>query len=118
MIFRIKHYIVNQGKTEIFNKFFQSHLLPIQKRHGAKLIGRWQNADGRRITALWSYDTVEHYKFIENKVKNDPDSIKAQQYQKQELAPLFQATSESFLESTLPLELTEIAHLEQLHSST
>ena len=115
MIFRIKHYIITQGKTDIFNKFFQSHLLPIHKKHGARLIGRWQNEDGRRITILWCYNTVAHYTFVEDQVKTDPDSIKAQEYQKQELTPLFQATSENFLTSTLPLELTELAHLEQVH---
>lgn len=112
MIFRIKHYIIAQGKTDIFNKFFQGHLLPIQKRHGARLVGRWQNQDGRRITALWGYKSIEHYQLIESRIKSDPDSIKAQDYRKQELAPLYQATSESFLHSTVPLELTELAHLQ------
>jgi len=112
MIFRIKHYIITEGKTDIFNKFFQGHLLPIQKRHGAKLVGRWQNAEGKRITALWGYDSIEHYKLIESRVKTDPDSIKAQKYRQQGLAPLFQATSEGFLHSTVPLELTELAHLQ------
>lgn len=113
MIFRLKQYIITQGKTDLFNKFFQGHLLPIQKRHGARLVGRWQNGDGKRITALWSYDSVEHYKLIESRVKTDPDSIKAQEYRQQELAPLFQATSESFLQSTVPLELTELSHLKE-----
>jgi len=114
MIFRLKQYIITQGKTEVFNKFFQGHLLPVQKRHGARLVGRWQSDDAKRITALWCYDSVEHYKFIEAKVKADPDAIKAQEYRKQELAPLFQATSESFLHSTVPLELTELAHLQAI----
>ncbi len=116
MIFRLKQYIITQGKTEIFNKFFQGHLLPIQKRHGAKLIGRWQSDDAKRITSLWCYDSIGHFKLIEEKVKTDPDSIKAQAYRQQELAPLFQATSESFLHSTVPLELTELAHLNQVHN--
>ena len=116
MVFRLKQYVITQGKTDIFNKFFHGHLLPIQKRHGARLVGRWQSADAKRISALWCYNSIEHYKLIEAKVKTDPDSIKAQAYRQEELAPLYQATSEGFLHSTVPLELTELAHLQQVHS--
>ncbi len=36
MYFRFRRYSVVSGKTEAFNDFFLSYLLPIQRRHGAK----------------------------------------------------------------------------------
>jgi hypothetical protein len=31
----------------VFHEFFRTHLLPIQLRHGARLVGRWKTEDGR-----------------------------------------------------------------------
>ncbi len=57
MYFRFRRYSVVSGKTEAFNDFFLRHLLPIQRRHGAKLVGRWQTEDRGEIVVLWAYDS-------------------------------------------------------------
>ena len=113
MIFRLRQYKVVPGKIKIFNKFFRQHLLPVQKRYGARLIGRWQTEDDKLITALWVYDSIEQYKSIQAKVRTDPDSIKAQEFRRAELNPLFTETQEAFMVSTIPLNWTELSHLEE-----
>ncbi len=77
MYFRFRRYSVVSGKTEAFNDFFLSYLLPIQRRHGAKLVGRWQTEDGGEIVVLWAYDSKESYEAIADRVSSDPDSVKA-----------------------------------------
>ena len=111
-MFRLRQYKVAPGKTETFNAFFREYLLPVQKRYGARLIGRWQTEDGGRIAALWFYDNLEEYKKIQANVRADPDSVRAQAYRRAELNPLYTETEEVFMVSTVPLDWTELAHLE------
>ena len=113
MIFRLRQYKVAPGKIDVFNAFFRERLLPVQKRYGARLIGRWQTEEGKFIAALWVYDSIEQYKSIQAKVRVDPDSIKAQEFRRAELNPLFTETEESFMVSTVPLDWTELSHLEE-----
>ena len=112
MTFRIRRYEVVPGKTEAFNDFFLTRLFPVQKRHGARLVGRFQTDDGLQIVAVWVYQSFEHYKEVQGLVAEDADSIAAQEYRRQVLEPLFTATAESFTTSTVPMALTELAHLE------
>ena len=56
MIFRLRQYKVAPEKIDVFNTFFRERLLPVQKRYGACLIGRWQTENGNRVAALWVYD--------------------------------------------------------------
>ena len=112
MIFRLRQYKVAPGKTEVFNSFFQERLLPVQKRYGACLVGRWQTENGDRIAALWVYDSVEQYKAIQAKVRVDSDLIAALEFRRANLDPLFTETEEAFMISTVPLNLTELSHLE------
>ncbi len=111
MMFRLRQYKVAPGKIDVFNAFF-SELLPVQKRYGARLVGRWQAEDGKRIVALWAYDDLEQYEAIQANVRADPDSVKAQEYRRAELNPLFTETEEAFMVSTVPLNWTELTHLE------
>jgi NIPSNAP len=32
-----------------FHDFFRRYLLPVQLRHGARLVGRWETEDGRVV---------------------------------------------------------------------
>jgi 8-oxo-dGTP diphosphatase len=84
----------------------------VQQRYGAKLVGRWQTEDGSRIVALWVYESTEHYEAIQKQVNTDPDSVKAQEFRKRELEPLFIEREENLMVSTVPFSLTELAHLE------
>jgi hypothetical protein len=58
---------VAPDKINVFNNFFQERLLPVQKRYGASLVGRWQTEDGNHIAALWVYKSIEQYKAIQAK---------------------------------------------------
>ena len=112
MMFRIRRYKVVPGKTESFNDFFLTRQFPVQKRHGARLVGRFQTDDGLQIVAVWVYQSFDHYKEVQSLVAEDADSIAAQEYRRQVLEPLFTETDESFMTSTVPMALTELSHLE------
>ncbi len=111
MYFRFRRYSVVPGKTAAFNDFFLRHLLPIQERHRAKLVGRWQTEDGGEIVVLWAYDSKESYEAIADRVSSDPDSVKAQEYRQRHLDPLYTSMEEKLLVSTVPLSYTLLAHL-------
>ena len=111
MIFRCRRYTVAPGKTEVFTQFFRERLLPVQRRHGARLVGRWQTEDGAEIVAIWAYASHEAYRAIEARVRADPQSVAAQEYRRRHLDPLYTATTESFMRSTVPLEMTALGQL-------
>ena len=113
MIFRLRQYKVVPGKTDVFNSFFQERLFPVQKRYGACLVGRWQTEDGNHIAALWVYNNVEQYKAIQAKVRVDRDLITALEFRRANLDPLVTETEEAFMMSTVPLNSTELSHLER-----
>lgn len=112
MLFRYRHYRVVPGKTALFNDLFQEWLLPIQLRHGARLVGRWQTEDGSEIFALWAYEDMAAYRAIEARVRADPQSTEVQRYRRANLDPLVTEVQQQFLFSTLPLHLTALAHLD------
>lgn len=113
MLFRYRHYRVVPEKTALFNDFFQKWLLPIQLRHGAQLVGRWQTEDGSEIIALWAYESTEAYHAIERQVRDDPQSVEAQRYRWANLDPLVTEVNQQLMFSTLPLHLTTLAHLDR-----
>jgi NIPSNAP len=47
MIYRMRIYQTVRENLPLFHEFFRSYLLPVQLRHGARLIGRWEAEDGR-----------------------------------------------------------------------
>lgn len=54
---------IYQAVTEnlpVFHEFFCAFLLPVQLRHGARLVGRWETEDGR-VVAIWEYDDRAAY---------------------------------------------------------
>jgi len=63
---------------EIFHDFFRTHLLPVQLRHGARLVGRWETEDGR-VVAVWEYDDRESYERVQAAVVADPATRQAQE---------------------------------------
>jgi hypothetical protein len=72
--------------------------LPVQLRHGARLIGRWEAEDGR-VIAVWEYDDRDAYERINAAVRADPDSMRARQH-RADLPPLITAQQETFMVST------------------
>ncbi len=100
MIYRMRVYETVRDNLPLFHDFFRAHLLPVQLRHGARLVGRWEAEDGR-VVAVWEYDDRAAYERIDAAVRSDPDSLRAQQY-RAGLPPLITAQEESFMASTVP----------------
>jgi 8-oxo-dGTP diphosphatase len=111
MLFRLRVYRISAGMAERFDSFFLERLLPVQRRHGARLVGRWRNETGGEVTAIWAYRDRAEYERISAAVKDDPQMTDAQRL-RGELGALYEEIRESFLVSTVPLDQTELAHLE------
>ncbi|MBO0822283.1 MAG: NIPSNAP family protein [Actinobacteria bacterium] len=79
-------------------------MLPVQLRHGARLVGRWET-EHSRVVAIWEYDDQAAYERIEAAVRADPDTTKARQYRAQ-LRRLVTATDEVLMHSTSAPDLT------------
>ena len=45
MLYRIRRYTAVPENAAAFHDFFNRHLLPVQQRHGARLVGRWATDD-------------------------------------------------------------------------
>jgi hypothetical protein len=99
MIYRMRIYRAVPEQLEPFHAFFRDHLLPVQLRHGARLVGRWQTDDGR-VVAIWEYDSAEACARIMAAVARDPAAARAQQH-RATLGPLFTEREEVMMRSTL-----------------
>ena len=95
MIYRLRIYKAVPENLTAFHHFFRDHLLPIQERHGARLVGRWETEHGR-VVAVWEYDDREAYERINSAVIADPASGIAQKY-RATLGPLFTEREEVFM---------------------
>lgn len=82
-----------------FHDFFRDCLLPVQLRHGARLVGRWETDDAR-VVAVWEYDDHEAYERVQAAVRGDPDTRRAQEH-RASLPPLFTEKDEVFMRSTV-----------------
>jgi hypothetical protein len=87
----------------VFHDFFRTYLLPVQLRHGARLVGRWETEDGR-VVAIWEYDNQAAYERIDAAVRADPNAWKAQQHRSQR-PRLVTATDEVLMHSTMAPDL-------------
>jgi NIPSNAP len=99
MFYRMRVYQAVTENLPVFHDFFRSHLLPVQLRHGARLVGRWETEDGR-VVAIWEYDDRTSYERVEAAVRADPDSRQAQEHRAR-LPKLMTATEEVFMTSTV-----------------
>jgi hypothetical protein len=93
---------IYQAVTEnlpVFHDFFRTYLLPVQLRHGARLVGRWETDDDR-VVAIWEYNDAAAYEQIQAAVRADPDSERAQD-RRAHLPPLITATEEVFMTATV-----------------
>jgi hypothetical protein len=99
MLYRIRRYVAVPDNLTAFHEFFNAHLLPVQLRHGARLIGRWET-DEHEVIAVWEYDDEAAYRRIAEAVANDPDAAAAQQV-RATLGTLFTDNDETFARSTL-----------------
>ena len=99
VLYRIRRYRAVPDNIEAFHEFFNRHLLPVQRRHGARLIGRWASDEGE-IVAVWEYDDKPTYERIQAAVAADPDSAHAQEVRKS-IGTLFTEVHETFARSTV-----------------
>jgi hypothetical protein len=102
VLYRYRIYDTVPGQESAFTDFFLAYLLPVQLRHGARLVGRWLTDDGARVIAIWEYDSEESFNAIDQVVRADPDSLVAQQYRREALPTMFTAVEEGFMRSTVP----------------
>jgi len=95
MFYHMRIYNAVPENLVVFHSFFRTHLLPVQLRHGARLVGRWETED-TRVVAIWEYDDRASYERIEAAVHQDPDSRRAQQH-RATLPPIINAQEETFM---------------------
>ena len=99
MIYRICRYAAVPERLAAFHEFFNGYLLPVQVRHGARLMGRWET-DGAEVIAVWEYDDMAAYERIDAAVRADPDSARAREHG-ESLGQLFTEVHETFARSTV-----------------
>lgn len=99
-------YRVVEENLEDFRDFFLQHLLPVQQRYGARLVGRWVTEQRDRVVAIWEYDSLDAYNEIADAVRSDPDSLAARDILISKMPPLYQEREEVLMTSTVPTELT------------
>lgn len=99
MLYRIRRYLAVPENLPAFHDFFNTYLLPVQLRHGARLVGRWET-DSHEVIAVWEYDDEAAYQRVTEQVAADPAAAAAQQV-RATLGPLFTEKYESFAHSTL-----------------
>ena len=99
MLYRMRIYQAVKENLPVFHEFFRTHLLPVQLRHGARLVGRWETQDGR-VIAIWEYDNAAAYEQIQAAVRTDPDARRAQDHRAQ-LPTLITSTEEIFMSSMI-----------------
>ena len=83
-----------------FHAHFREHLLPVQLRHGARLVGRWETEDAR-VFVVWEYDDAAAFRRIDAAVRADPASERAR-HVREALPNFFTAREEVFMRPTLP----------------
>lgn len=104
MRYRMRTYEVVPEHLDAFTQFFVTDLLPVQQRHGARLVGRWATDAGDRVVALWEYDSEEERRRIDDAVRADPASVAIAN--RGEGVRFFHHREDTLLTSTVPLDRT------------
>ena len=99
MLYRMRIYQAVPANLPAFHDYFREYLLPVQQRHGARLVGRWETEDNR-VVAIWEYDDREAYERVQAAVESDPDFIAAQKHW-DNLPPLFTEKNDVLMVSTV-----------------
>ncbi|MEN8113899.1 MAG: NIPSNAP family protein [Actinomycetota bacterium] len=98
MFYRMRTYQAVKENLADFHVYFHKRLLPIQERHGARLVGRWETED-HRVVSIWEYDSREEYQRVHRAVRDDPDTAFAEEIRRT-LGPLYTNMSEVFALAT------------------
>ena len=68
MLYPMRIYQAVRENLPAFHDFFGTYLLPVQLRHGARLVGGWETEDGR-VVAIWEYNDAPAYEQIQAAVR-------------------------------------------------
>lgn len=99
MQYRRKTYTIKPEMYDTFNHFFHTYLLPNQMTCGARLVGRWVNETKSEIMAIWAYRDRADFERVDAAIRQSELHQTAQSFRKN-LPPLFEKSSEDFMEST------------------
>lgn len=106
MLYRLRIYQIVPENLDAFTDFFLTHLLPLQLKYGARLVGRWVTEDNDRILVVWEYDSRHDYVRIDGVVRADSQSVEAQRHLRDDLPRLYDEREELLMTSTVSLALT------------
>lgn len=99
MYYRRKSYRVTPEQVGPFTVYFDTCLLPVYRKHGGRLVGRWVTEAQDEIFALWEYPSRKAYQEIEAALKADPSFERALAH-RHELGLTFEREWQDFLTST------------------
>lgn len=108
MYFRCDRYVVVDGKADAFTAFFTRHVLPIQEKHGARLIGRWQTEDELEVLTIWAYESRQAAEEADRLVEQDRATAEARAFLERYLEPVYVEEAQLPLYSTVPLAQTAL----------
>jgi hypothetical protein len=111
MLFRHRTYRTVPEKADEFAAFFEQRLLPVHLRHGARLVGRWQDDDRTTVVALWAYRDRDHLSRARAAVAADPEMVAALADLRDQHGEVHTGYADVVLTSTVDLHETELAHL-------
>ena len=60
MLYQMRIYQAVRENLPVFHDFFRAWLLPVQLRHGARLVGRWETEDGRVVAITEQSQAVDY----------------------------------------------------------
>ena len=104
-VFRARVYRVDPSRLPAFTEFFLTYLLPVQERHGARLVGRWSSVNGERVVAVWMYVSQEEAQRIQDAVRDDPQGEQARAV-REASEPFYLSYEEMMLSSTVDMSRT------------
>jgi hypothetical protein len=74
MIVRLRIYEAPGADHGRADAVFYELVKPVHERHGARFLGRYRDAGGR-VVVLWSYDSEEALRRIQQAVAQDPETL-------------------------------------------
>lgn len=75
MIVRLRIYEAQGTDHAKADAVFYELVKPVHERHGAAFLGRYRDAGGR-VVVLWSYDSEEALRRIQQAVAEDPETLR------------------------------------------
>lgn len=100
MIYRRRTYRINPEGAERFTRFFYPVFAAQSIKTRSLFGGRWINESRTEITAIREYESMDHYRHVQQKIINDP-LLRLAQEKVGEMKPFILDVKEDFLHDTL-----------------